>query len=1210
MMPAGCSIVNSADDLHFLFSRADSKWLEPCCESHNSADGFLISHCLPIILAEAVQCPNDPPRVLGCVNALARLTAILCQFSRPLSDHCQSESLRLCLNWLHFPSTDSIGFQAVSALANLLELHRSHCGNCSTLIQSGHSQLLDDRCDWPLSVGQALIQNCRREDKQQIGIGSKEPEFVLDKLRAKALQSLLQTFPLLRPKLLTDDFVAALYAQMEQSTLAIQISHLLVDDICASLLSGQPKARPALHLRCIKAQLLSPTTQSRSRESIHKKFLPALMRAPESKSWFLNEFPAFIDFPMSSALSQNALCALLRLAIDQQPNTNWAHLLADQQHKAEQTMRAALNSQSLETRLAAWSLLCSHPRATQPATELDMKLAREFLDANMQLREPAARQTLIAQLERLLSRIREHGRWLLKCSAEDGEEDEEEYGKRQLQLYGQFFRWIYQLTFRWIADPHWHSNLMRSLAEERRRRKSSKGKAENKESERAVESSATEKEEENDEFPVQQNGGHGIGLQNGKIDNEENDEEEEIEDENDENEHVEEEEEEEEGNVPFSARFTALRLLSSLLAFATTACPPASSLTPAPADPFSEHIGFRRWIGPGEWAKLVQALDDRYEVCQELALELLNHFWSSPGHFPALAPLFSASHFGVGEQEWDFLMASPHMPRHQQALDYRLRFLLPRMASKSRMDFMAQLLEIGGKSCSAAETSCAGLSALIRSPQLHATLSALNTLFPFALEDGTNGAYTGSPSLLPSRLLALCHRSAQLISPVVHSMSPEGFLPNSAGAMDGYGEKEFGLVAQQLARTCFRSHKAISCVFAHVVSRLDAPTSSSTWAPDAEQLRQIGSYFWLQLTQCRHRGAFEAAADAFRSVCQQFWAFSVRDPDFPCNPGKWIEQILAALEGREKAEYLRFVVTRRSAGLPHLIGSILATEPGPNSADRFHQTMGQLMDCGQIGDPEMQVHCVNVLRLLFAQTPFAELVLPHVEKAFHISLHGSASPLWPLRNAHTQLFAALVKRVFGTPSLQQRSLHIQSRCKQSAHEFFTRNPSLYPLLLNCLGEVDAALANAQTGSRHLLLAFPLLIVLTHLRPGAQQADQQQQRHSLRPFLPYLLRLLLSIPARALRELASAAILSISTGQDLHRIVGWLCRKTTTKDAKEPATMVGQNFVDGIRILLGHLEELDLKIPSATEGDDLAGKLADFVGKQPSHIPISIMDTDS
>jgi hypothetical protein len=156
------------------------------------------------------------------------------------------------------------------------------------------------------------------------------------------------------------------------------------------------------------------------------------------------------------------------------------------------------------------------------------------------------------------------------------------------------------------ADPHWHSNLMRSLAEERRRRKSSKGKAENKESERAVESSATEKEEENGEFPVQQNGGHGIGLQNGKIDNDENDEEMGIED---------EDVEEEEGNVPFSARFTALRLLSSLLAFATTTSPPASSLTPA-ADPFSEHIGLGRWIGPGEWAKLVQALDDRYEVCQ------------------------------------------------------------------------------------------------------------------------------------------------------------------------------------------------------------------------------------------------------------------------------------------------------------------------------------------------------------------------------------------------------------------------------------------------------------------------------------------------------------------------------------------------------------------------------------------------------------------
>jgi hypothetical protein len=61
-------------------------------------------------------------------NLRANFKNIFSQFSRPLPDHCQSESLRLCLNWLHFPSTDSIGFQAVSALANLLELHRNHCG--------------------------------------------------------------------------------------------------------------------------------------------------------------------------------------------------------------------------------------------------------------------------------------------------------------------------------------------------------------------------------------------------------------------------------------------------------------------------------------------------------------------------------------------------------------------------------------------------------------------------------------------------------------------------------------------------------------------------------------------------------------------------------------------------------------------------------------------------------------------------------------------------------------------------------------------------------------------------------------------------------------------------------------------------------------------------------------------------------------------------
>jgi len=69
---------------------------------------------------------------------------------------------------------------------------------------------------------------------------------------------------------------------------------------------------------------------------------------------------------------------------------------------------------------------------------------------------------------------------------------------------------------------------------------------------------------------------------------------------------------------------------------------------------------------------------------------------------------------------------------------------------------------------------------------------------------------------------------------------------------------------------------------------------------------------------------------------------------------------------------------------------------------------------------------------------FAELVLPHIECAFRLTINGSSSEIWQVRNAHTQLFAALIKRIFGTPAVERRTLHIETRCKQTSNEFFKR----------------------------------------------------------------------------------------------------------------------------------------------------------------------------
>ncbi|VDN32866.1 unnamed protein product [Gongylonema pulchrum] len=48
------------------------------------------------------------------------------------------------------------------------------------------------------------------------------------------------------------------------------------------------------------------------------------------------------------------------------------------------------------------------------------------------------------------------------------------------------------------------------------------------------------------------------------------------------------------------------------------------------------------------------------------------------------------------------------------------------------------------------------------------------------------------------------------------------------------------------------------------------------------------------------------------------------------------------------------------------------------------------------------------------------------------------SDCWAIRNAASQLFAALLTRVFGVPQNVQRSFHPHQKNRISSYEFFTR----------------------------------------------------------------------------------------------------------------------------------------------------------------------------
>uniref|UniRef100_A0A914NJP1 DUF2428 domain-containing protein n=2 Tax=Meloidogyne TaxID=189290 RepID=A0A914NJP1_MELIC len=463
----------------------------------------------------------------------------------------------------------------------------------------------------------------------------------------------------------------------------------------------------------------------------------------------------------------------------------------------------------------------------------------------MDLKTPAKRQAIFCQLGKLISRIREHSKFLLKMLQNNSEDN------IQLKIYKEFLFWLCKLAFEFISDPDWHKKLMESLT---------------------LNSNIKNVGDELSEF----------SLTNG------------IRDENTEENEFDDDYEEEENATPFSTRISALTLISLIF----------NPSIPLESDPFSTFLDLKHWIGKEEQQKLFFSLDDQFEACQKIALNLLNHF-------EAIGWLQQNFYSQISDEEWLFLSVRPNMPRHQQAIKYRLQFILPRMELKSQLNFIETLLTLTENSCSNVTKASKGeenyfLEGFLDPPQLlHALINALHVSLPFVKFE-----ILDNDLLFIKRIYSLCLDVDKIISPVVYSLSPEGFMPSINDA--SLCVKDYNIYAQQLSRTCFRAHKSISGIISYIfIQYLTSPIFSSRFSKNDFNffLSQIAFYFWQKLTECRHRGAFEAASNEFTTVvCPRLWALCAEEFQiesynkttfFPYSPRQWLKQILDALTGKD-----------------------------------------------------------------------------------------------------------------------------------------------------------------------------------------------------------------------------------------------------------------------------------------------------------------------
>ena len=78
------------------------------------------------------------------------------------------------------------------------------------------------------------------------------------------------------------------------------------------------------------------------------------------------------------------------------------------------------------------------------------------------------------------------------------------------------------------------------------------------------------------------------------------------------------------------------------------------------------------------------------------------------------------------------------------------------------------------------------------------------------------------------------------------------------------------------------------------------------------QVDSIAAIFTEQLTEARHRGAFEMAYTGFQKLCRCLW--SSGSEELQLKPASWVEELLESLQSTSLTRLLS--ITRRSAGLP------------------------------------------------------------------------------------------------------------------------------------------------------------------------------------------------------------------------------------------------------------------------------------------------------
>ncbi|KAM8946134.1 tRNA (32-2'-O)-methyltransferase regulator THADA [Pelodytes ibericus] len=492
---------------------------------------------------------------------------------------------------------------------------------------------------------------------------------------------------------------------------------------------------------------------------------------------------------------------------------------------------------------------------------------------------------------------------------------------------------------------------------------------------------------------------------------------------------------------------------------------------------------------------------------------------------------------------------------------------------------------------------------------------------------------------LISELILMSYRLSAIVSPVVHSSSPEGLMPmdtdteaaaqlhmimneiqprdtNDYFTQPRVLQKQSDLFpqllpedsvpsntlctkvkedatchvsAQMVLVCCWRSMKEVSLLLGMLCQTLTIqnPSDSPCGLLTVEQVKEMGEYFKHHLLQSRHRGAFELAYVGFAKLTEML--IGCKEESLHRLPCQWLCNVLEEIKSSDPSSKL--CATRRSAGIPFYIQALLASEPKNSKAGLLKMTMKELITLAMPASISSgnnstipQVHALNILRALFRDTRLGENVIPYVGDGTKAAILGFTSPIWAVRNSSTLLFSTLITRIFGVKrGKDERS----KKNRMTGREFFSRFPSLYPFLLEHL-EIVANTVDSDTGESKLHPnLFLLLLILSKLYPSPM--DGTYSALSMRPFIPFIIRCGHS-PVYRSREMAARALVPFMMLHDIPQTAVELLRSLPDSSSQGHK----QNRIHGTLLQVLHLMLSFFEAKHTANSEEIQQEVRDLI----------------